>query len=637
MAQAKSSAAQTQIAIGQQQMRVFEQIAQSAQFVVQQAAESRRQAANIWQGMVTTAQNAKELEINTYLKERELDLRGQQIAVDARLADVNIGLKQAGLALEERRVMVAEDGLNIQRQKMEEADKNKDYISMASKLGAAALSKGRLEYSAVDNRYKSLVDQKSKLTAAERLTLGPTIDKELSTLTEKRSLIEREIQKGEMYQLEALSVAKGAEPGFVISIPFSRPSNNTSTSNSSMPAGEGGMDTSNPLFPEPDDSVRNQANQYLNDLGVGSLPQSSNNTSTTSNGPDRLIGQQPVAEYYAPPSRLQGGDINRLNSTEPAIDPFDPEFQASNNIKPAKPTFTRDQIVGVLGTIEADKVELEAPQVIALADDETKAYLKGVRSEIEDDFLRTYGSMTNFDNANRPDDAIDYIKNTMLDYARNGGNQYGIAALQRQAKSAITNFRAELLTAKDDSGKPKYGFIDGKPGPEFIAALETKYNEWVTNRGQKVQESEQAQKENAVKTGILPNGALNLDMASKAFDESSLTMDSLKSFDFRKSAANASAREAANKEIDQFNTFEKDFIIRSGNNMNDLKGSFATLIKNNWQKLSDAPQGEIDPNSGVRFDVPEDTVNSFVQNKIKEALMNRSQAFWMWREIKGLK
>lgn len=659
MATSKSSAAQTQLGIGQQQLAVFDQIAQSARFVIQQSADARKTAADIWQGVASTAQRAKEMEINSYFKERELELRSKQLDVESRLTDRRIAAQEYGLQLEGDRNNIARDRLNYDMQRQQDAEKYKGYASAASKAGASILSKGRLDYAATDGRIKFLEDRRSKLTAAEKLLRGPEIDRELSELVTKRSTIEADLQRGELYQKEAMMVTAGAEPGSVISLPgFKFDSNNTSQRpspnsgiNPALPGEAGGM--SSALFPSIDGPTANAANSALQELGIeGSVAPS---------GPDRLIGQEPVGTYYSPPSRLSQGEMNRVNSQETEVDPFDPEWQASNNTStPATPTFTRNQIIGTLNSIpnDAKDYEYQVAQVISLADPETKAFIGQQRSIIETDFLLNIGSLTNYSNIGQPEDATKAIENSMSEYRRFGGDQMNISALQREARSAITNIRTDLLAQKDQDGNSLYYFQPESRSysGDFDRTVAAKYNEWVMNRGKEVQQSEEASKSDAIKTGVNLNGSLNLELVDSIARETPMNLNqsitdlnSLRISDERKRFSDeyiSQHDERRKLEVDNINEFRDNFVIKDGDNRGQIKNSFVKFVLDNYKKVNELNSMIEASDYALKNDASQSGQESrrnrdpvrrerIVIDFLRENANNRMSAFNLWKQIKS--
>lgn len=649
MAQSKSSAAQTQLGIGQQQLAVFDQIAQSAKFVIQQSADARKTAADIWQGVASTAQRAKEMEINSYFKERELELRSKQLDVESRLTDRRIAAQEYGLQLEGDRNNIARDRLNYDMQRQQDAEKYKGYASAASKAGASILSKGRLDYAATDGRIKFLEDRRSKLTAAEKLLRGPDIDRELGELVTKRSTIEADLQRGELYQQEAMMVTAGAEPGSVISLPgFKFDSNNTSPTgqrpspnsgiNPALPGESGGM--SSALFPSIDGPTANAANSALQELGIeGAVAPS---------GPDRLIGQEHVGTYYSPPSRLSQGEMNRVNSQETEVDPFDPEWRASNNTStPSAPTFTRNQIIGTLNSIpdDAKDYEYQVAQVISLADPETKAFIGQQRSIIETDFLLNIGSLTNYSNIGQPEDATKAIQNSMSEYRRFGGDQMNISALQREARSAITNIRTDLLaetmSETDNTLKYYYQPESRSYSGDFDRTVAAKYNEWVMNRGKEVQQSQEASKSDAIKTGVNLNGSLNGDIARTLSQDTPATSDNIgvvfSGVNTDIASATAIGNENRKQIIDEIETFRKDFVFTEGENKGRIKNSFINFVAENSEKLYRAENRvtEFGLTQEQKKQLKEDAKQYGIQ-AARDALNNRMTALDLWRKIKSL-
>lgn len=605
MAEAMTNAAQIQLGIGQNQLSVFKQISDSARAVMDGAAQSIRDASNIWEGTVKSAQGYKQQQIDAYFKGEQLKLDDKRIKNEALYRRDMLSKQSYALEIQELGLNINKARFDIEQQKIQESNTIKPYIAQLNRAAGQLNTDAKIELDSITGRETVIRDRLKNMSTAERLLSGDELNAELSTLSQRRDVANRKAAEAANYINESLAVSQGAPPS--LTIPGFDNKTISPQSSSELPSGGGlGSDI---FFPSVNQEDLQESDGYRREIGIeegyseGHLPD----------------------ENYPSTIPLNSDDESKGN-------------EESTIEAPQRKTIPRDKLIGALFSIPADKVAAEAPGVLALADADTKAYIQSEVKGLETDFLLNYAESIGYSTRNKPDDALGIIKDSMIDIKRLGGDETRIGFLQREANRAIRNIKTSLMDARSKNIN-LYPLEDGKPGETFDLLVSQAYNKWVSDRGREIQQSEDVKRQQDKKSGIVADGTIDPEVANNAFSETPLNVEN---YTYKPVSNNMSGflgiMETESKAmVDETNKFLDEYTFKDGENKGKIKSSFIKFVEKNIEVIEPGLlQIDISSEQNRRFyeQAKADAINKAVKSIGNH---NKAVAFELWKKAGGLK
>jgi hypothetical protein len=455
------------------------------------ATQERQLQSNIMEGMVRSAQNAKQMEIDEFFKGKDLELRSRQLEISNQYKGIDIGLENAKLLVDQRRVSVAEDQVRLAEEKIVEADKYKPWIK---NLGQERALLGK----SLEEDTRKLKDDEGRLLAEINgreasganpaiLGMGPVerIKDELNPngkhaqlkllQTEKARALEEKQRKLKDIDEELRHVTSGGEPGLYVPIPKPKTTSSINTS------GE------NPDY------------QYETDPRDGYrypslLPKLPDSASDTAKAGLRMLDEE----------------IAMLEGQTPSYEEMQPISKEEEQKE-----FTKKYDSKLLGAIYDKNTRIQdIPALIAELSPESKVKLEEDKIIRQSDFLYDYAESKSYLFNKKYESDSKASEQFSDDYIRSGGSPEEIILMERDARNKLSELFGEAIKpiATDE-------YRDENQRDLYIAQ---KYNEWVDSRITKQKEVIKADVGDGIKTGavgqITPSGVI-LDSKNPKMNE----------------------------------------------------------------------------------------------------------------------
>ncbi len=597
-----ASALQGAIASAQLTTDAMAGLASMVTSTLNRATQERQLQSNIMEGIVRSAQNAKQMEIDSFFKEKELELRGEQLAIESAYKNAQLGIDNSRLRIYERQADIDERKVAYFENKQIEADKYKPYIAgltnEANRLNDEITQKSKA-YKAEEEtlklqlygraksgdspeirgmtRFQRIQDEKNPNGKAARLKeLQTKLYKDLDDKEVRRTQIEGEIR----------NVTVGGTPGAILPLPkgFSFNKSDSSFDVNKNTSSRDGIDPS--LFPsgisDDEKAKRVLEMEELNNLErlEGALPQD--------NFPDAITPEQEAKEI----AKQDQEYISYIFDPETRLDEVQ-EFQ--QNLSPA-------------GKIQLAKAQDNYAMAI----------------------LRDYGMSKHFDPSKDYKNEDKAVEPLTERFVRAGGSLLEANALKFEAEQKLIDLRviaSSPTIAGDDTS-----VMDEVKANAFVAA---EYSKWISSKFTEKQKAAELDISSGIKTGsiISSNGLLPgvRSIASTETKDESLD-DLLKKYTVSSEARKSKEKESKDAEL--YDQFSRGFIKTEGGF--DRRTFADTALQQPALMYAVLGNERIDLGSseiGYSYQEVEDNTNANRKKLIEKIkTLQAPDAFRMWKE-----
>lgn len=590
------SALQGAIAATELNQRAMTGFASMVTSTLDRATREREIQSNILEGMVQSAQNARQMEIDTYFKGQQLKLREKELSIDSQLKNIQLGMDNSRLSIAERELELQEDKFRLEEQKVAEADKYKPYIRSLSEKRALL---GR----DLESEEKNIKQQEAALTAEIYGREKSGVNAAIKGMTTFQRLQDEKNPNGKIAQLKKLqgervkaldskrlefdnisseiqNVTIGNDPGRFIPLPATLPNKNTSLSERD---GNGVIDPT--LFP--------RLPSYAKDEDKAAVRMLNEEI-------DSLEGQLPQDNYQNDLSPEQQQKI---------VDETDKEY------------------IGYIFNPEVPVDEVREFQD-ALSP-KGRINLEKMRGSYESGFLLDYGASKSYDYSKQynPDSKASAQMSEM--YSRSGGNPIELNLLKAEAETKLITLRSEANAKAAVNPDDTTFSVD-----TFVA---NGYNKWVSDRLIKKEEVAKADIGDGIKrglTGFDPNKYIKGVPKSESeqikeldaiFSELDMSVESRKNIDSVKNTADKVV-DFTNKFISAENGFNRVAFYNSA--IEDGKLNFALAPPDETEAYNSYYADDFGVTDKDVMKKKENERNKMILKKIKS--LTPEQAFKLW-------
>lgn len=526
-------------------------VARMVTSTLDRATKERQLQSNILEGMVRSAQNAKQMEIDSFFKGQELKLREKELSIDSQFKNIQLGMDNSRLTLAERQLELQEDKFRLEEEKIVEADKYKPYLKVLSEEAAMKDRELKAEERFLNEKEQSLI---TEIHGREKSGTNP----EIRGMTTKQKLDDQDNPNGKIAELKKIqterrkaleakrielddinrereNVSQGNSPGVFRPLPKIK---STSSNNTSGDMEMGIRRTSFNTFDEP-------SNSYGGIDGVGLDPS--------------LFPRESYPKLPKSASQKDKNAVAQIDAEMVMLEGQLPQDDYQNDLSPedeSKIIAKKDQ--RYISSIFDPSVPLdEVPELIDALSPKGKADLEMKKGVYESGFLADYGASKSFDFSKpyNPDSKASEQMSEM--YARSGGNPIELNLLKAEAETKLITLRSEANAKAAVNPDDTTFSVD-----TFVA---NGYNKWVSDRLVKQEEVAKDNASNGLKTGsiIAPDGSLPGERSIASTETKDESLDDLLG-KYTVSADNRKIKEAEDKDIEIYDQFSKGFIKTSG-------------------------------------------------------------------------
>jgi hypothetical protein len=527
------SALQGAIAAGELTMDAMNGVAAMVTSTFNRASQERQLQSNILEGMVRSAQDAKKMEIDSFFKGKELELRGEQLKLDSTYRNAQLGIDSAQLKIQSRKADMEEERIRLAEEKIVEADKYRPWIK---NLGQERALLGK----SLEEELRKAKDDQDRLLAeingreasgANPAILGMSpverIKDELNPngkhaqlkllQTEKARALEEKQRKLKDIDEELRHVTGGGEPGVYVPIPKPKTTSSINTSG----------ENSEYLYQTDDDG-------YTYPSLLPKLPNSASDDAKAA-----LL--------------LKDEEIAMLEGQVPSYD----EMQPISKDEEAK-EFTKKYDSKLLGAIYDKNTRIQdIPALIAELSPESKVKLEESKIIRQSEFLYDYAESKSYLFNKKYESDSKASEQFSDDYIRSGGAPEEIMLMERDARNKLAELFGEAVKpiAPDE-------YRDENQRDLYIAQ---KYNEWVDGRLTKQKEVIKDDASSGIKNGsiIAPDGSLPGFRRIASTDAKDESLDDLLG-KYTISSDGRINKEKEDKDIELYDQFSKGFIKTEG-------------------------------------------------------------------------
>lgn len=477
-----AGAAETAVANSRLNLSAVSELGGIVTSVFDRATKERQIQTDILQGMVLAEHNYQQQRVDEWYKGASLKLREKEIANENIYKNIQVGQASARLGLAERQLKLDEDKFALMEQKVNDAEKHKEYLNGLSDQSARLKNDINDENKAIEFESKSL---QSQLNGSPKTATSPGsrgmnsyerwkdsqlpdgVQAKLRALTTTRyKALEEKRVKAEKLDLEYLNVSRGGTPGMVLPLPPLTPSKNTTNPDNIL--------LPNAVWEAEGVTDDDKAALRLDD--------------------ERREGKLPVDTYQ---NDMSIDDEDRAwfeayKARPPKEEPYYEDVKKEwSNRHPENIIKAKDQ--EVLGIIFSPGTPIEEASLFynELSPNGKLELLKS-KNKSAVGILIDYGRAKSYDYTKKtPSENEESIKNLTNRFIRAGGNDLELTTFLGEAEEKLIDLRSEAMSNAELDDESK---ID-----KFVAKS---YNEWASNKYKAEEEAIAKSQESDVMKGF---------------------------------------------------------------------------------------------------------------------------------------
>lgn len=420
-------------------------LSQAIESTFEKASQAQRLEASVYQNIAQSAMNFKQQEIDTFFKQKQLELNAKQLE----LANLEKGTE---LQLKGQYYSMMGERLRVDLQKAQNAERNKPINSVLQEISRQVDNEAKQIQFQIETKRK-IIEKPTpeQILRQEDIKASRDIDAlnaKLNELSQKRTNVQYEmtnIASGEEYSGKFFKI-----PGFDPSV---KPANKNTTTTSVnipnfnitpsplLPQGEGRINTDNPFLPSID----------------GKFPQPDPKAMEEAMGMRRAIGieDEEGNEY------LEGQIPNENFPSDPPVEKYTKE----QILRLALDTrFTGDEI----------SQNPRFREALSNADEATKKTFSERKTMLAKNYLGFLGSGKGYDPLAKIQDPDKFQDYALDQYKRFGGSMEEIQGLVIEAENTLSAIREEVYTKLLAESNASEGNV------RIQTAIE--YNKWLKTR-----------------------------------------------------------------------------------------------------------------------------------------------------------